>query len=80
MSNKTKSEAGYNPGGLLDALIVRHGLWGDAGLSRFMGVSAPAISIIRSQKKPVGASFILKCVERGDMTVAEVRAFIGGAA
>lgn len=83
MSNKEDAiyHIGCGPAALLlDHLMDRHALKNDSALSRFLGVAPPIISKIRNDKYPVGASFILKCHEIGGMSVAEVRAFIGGQA
>ena len=70
----------YDPAGLLDHLIALHALKDDTALSRFFGFPQSSISNIRNGKINVSTGFILKCHEIGGMTVAEVRAFIGGAA
>lgn len=71
---------GYNPNGLMDAVMAQHALINDAALARKLGVAPPVISKIRRYGMPVGASMILKLHEICGVPVAEIRSFIGGAA
>ncbi|HEX8610186.1 MAG TPA: hypothetical protein VF800_02775 [Telluria sp.] len=71
-----KEEVKYDPNGLLNALISRHGLKNDAALARFIDVAPPVISKMRHHTLPLGDSFVVRCQEIGKMTLAEVRAFV----
>lgn len=73
-------EVEYNPSGLLDAVISKHGLKNDAALSRMFEIAPPLVSKVRNKRMPVGSTLILKCIEIGGMTAPEVRAYIGGRA
>ncbi|NHZ94602.1 hypothetical protein [Massilia sp. CCM 8734] len=71
-----KEEVKYDPNGLLNALISGHGLKNDAALARLIQVAPPVISKIRSFTLPVRDSFVVRRLEIGKMTLAEVRAFV----
>jgi hypothetical protein len=77
MSNEIQN---YDPNGLLDAVMEKHGLKNDAALAHFLKVAPPLVSKARHKRMPVGSSLILKCIEIGGMTLQEIRGFVGGRA
>lgn len=67
----------YDPNHLLDALIERLNLKNDAALGRALEVAAPVISNIRHRKLPVGASLLIRMHEISDVSITDLRAWMG---
>lgn len=61
----------------LDALIEALDLKNDAALSRLLEVKPPAISKIRNNRLPIGASIQIKILDITGWTVAEMRKELG---
>lgn len=67
----------YNPGNLLDALIVHLDLKNDAALSRRLEVAPPIISKIRHRTLPVSGAMLIRMHEESKLTIGELRIFLG---
>ncbi|MFZ3286587.1 MAG: hypothetical protein WA191_07025 [Telluria sp.] len=70
-------EVEYNPSGLLDAVIAKHGLKNDAALSRLLKITPSLISKVRNKKIPVGPSMILAIHENFGLPASVIRRYIG---
>jgi len=67
----------YQPGKLLDSLIVTLGLKNDAALSRALAVGAPVLSKIRRRRTPVSGAILLRMHEETDISIRELRKLMG---
>jgi plasmid maintenance system antidote protein VapI len=63
---------------LLDAIKQEFKLPSDAYLARFLEVSAPMISKIRSGASPVTSDFILAVHDATDWSIKRIREYING--
>jgi hypothetical protein len=63
---------------LLDAIKQEFKLTSDAYLARFLEVSAPMISKIRSGASPVTSDFILAVHDATDWPIKRIREYING--
>lgn len=72
-----KEETTYNPGNLLDALIVHLGLKNDAALARALEVAPPLISKIRHRTLPLGGSVLIRMHEVSKLSIADMRTLMG---
>lgn len=63
---------------LLDAVKQEFKLTSDAYLARFLEVSAPMISKIRSGASPVTSDFILAVHDATDWPIKRIREYING--
>lgn len=70
-------EFSYDPDNLLDTLINRLHFKNDAALSRALEVAPPVISKIRHRRLPVGASLLIRMHEISDVSIKDLRAFMG---
>ncbi|WP_436144854.1 hypothetical protein [Duganella sp. LjRoot269] len=61
---------------LIDHLLQKMRLKNDAALSRLLEVAPPVISKIRHHHLAVGASLIIRMMEKCDVTLAEVKSFL----
>lgn len=67
----------YNPGRLLDTLIVNLQLKNDAHLCRVLEVAAPIISKIRHGRLAVGASMLIRMHEATGLSIRDLRYLMG---
>ncbi|MET3117395.1 hypothetical protein AAKU64_001611 [Undibacterium sp. GrIS 1.8] len=75
---KTKAaEFAYDPDNLLDTLIRQLHFKNDAALSRALEVAPPVISKIRHRRLPVGASLLIRMHEISNVSIKDLRAFMG---
>jgi len=72
-----KNADAYNPDNLLNALMTRLHYKNDAALSRALEVAPPVISKIRHRRLPVGASLLIRMHEISQLSIKELRAFMG---
>lgn len=63
---------------LLDAIKQEFKLPSDAYLARFLEVSAPMISKVRSGATPVTSDFILAVHDATDWSIKRIREYING--
>jgi hypothetical protein len=63
---------------LLDAIKQEFKLTSDAYLARFLEVSAPMISKVRSGASPVTSDFILAVHDATDWPIKRIREYING--
>jgi hypothetical protein len=61
---------------LLDAVKETLSLKTDAGLARRLDVSPPVISLLRSGKRPIGPSMLIRMHEASDMPISQLRALM----
>ncbi|MDY7538644.1 hypothetical protein QN372_05985 [Undibacterium sp. RTI2.1] len=73
---KTK-EFTYDPDNLLDTLITQLHFKNDAALSRALEVAPPVISKIRHRRLPVGASLLIRMHEISNVSIKDLRAYMG---
>lgn len=66
----------HNAAGLLDAITVKLKLKNDAALARKLDIAPSFISKVRSGKRPVGDSTILRIHEFAGMSLPEIRQFV----
>lgn len=71
------SEFSYDPDNLLDTLIEQLHFKNDAALSRALEVAPPVISKIRHRRLPIGASLLIRMHEISNLSIKELRAFMG---
>jgi plasmid maintenance system antidote protein VapI len=67
------SRAPYNPGHLLDRLIIHLGLKNDAALSRALEITSPTISRMRHHNLPVSAGVLIRMHEVTNLSIVELR-------
>jgi len=67
----------YQPGNLLDTLIVTLGLKNDAALSRTLAVGPAVLSKIRNGHMPVSAALLLRMHEETDISIQDLRRLMG---
>jgi hypothetical protein len=77
-TTKLDDQATYDPNRLLDALIEKFHLKNDAALCRLLAVYPPVISKIRHHRLPMGATLLISMHEASGLTIAELRALMGG--
>ena len=65
---------------LIDHLIDRFALKNDAELARTLDVAPPVISKIRHHRMLVGASLMIRMLDKFDITLGEIRAQLEGTA
>lgn len=65
---------------LIDHLLNKFQLKNDAALARTLEVAPPVISKIRHHRLQVGAALTIRMIEKFDITLAEIRAQLDGAA
>lgn len=70
-------ELNYDPDNLLDTLIKKLHFKNDAALSRALEVAPPVISKIRHRRLPIGASLLIRMHEISDLSIKDLRAFMG---
>jgi hypothetical protein len=61
---------------VLDAVMKALSLKTDAGLARMLDVSPPVISLLRSGKRPIGPSMLIRMHEASDMPISQLRALM----
>jgi transcriptional regulator with XRE-family HTH domain len=76
-ANSILTQAGYNPGALLDYLKARKELTSDAQLAKALEVAPPMISKLRHGKLPIGPSILLKIHDATDTPARELRKMMG---
>lgn len=76
-TNRLHDQPDYDPNKLLDSLIEKLSLKGDAGLSRALEVPPPDILKIRHKRLPVSASLLVRMHELSDLSINELRALMG---
>jgi hypothetical protein len=73
MSN---SETTIDQNKLVDYLLKKMHLKNDAALSRLLDVAPPVISKVRHHRLLVGASLIIRIMEKCDLPLAEIKSFL----
>lgn len=65
---------------LIDHLLSRFELKNDAALARTLDVAPPVISKVRHHRMLVGASLMIRILDKFDISLAEIRSQLEGAA
>ncbi|MGB7192381.1 MAG: hypothetical protein WBD81_02885 [Collimonas pratensis] len=77
-NNRLDDQVPYDPNRLLDALIKKFRLKNDGELAQLLEVHPTVISKVRHYRFPIGATLLISMHEVSGLTIAELRALIGG--